>query len=571
MPADTLEKFVVALGFDYDPKGLKKFTKDVDSVAKQVKGIATVLATGTAALFGFTAAVTSAADKQGKLADKIGVSVEDLSALQGASKLAGGSVDGLSSNLSALNRIAGEAAKGMGEGIETFGLLGVSIYDSNGQLKDTTRLLLDISGSMQGLSEAEQIALGEKLGLADTITLLQRGPSAIRATIAELKALGVTTKEDAILSAKFQDSLTLLLRVGSDIGRMVVRHLAPAFTSVMDRVKQWWVSNKALLNQKLPIYIDRLVLALKLLATATAAFLAFRMVSVILSLAKAFRAASASAALFDAVVGALPLLIGLAVAALALLAEDAKTFFEGGDSLIGDFIDRFPDLKEQVIHIAEVFRDLWDVASTGARALWPTIEETGRIMLAVLDKSMEGWGQLLPYILDLLKLILKGWKELFDFIGTTSLDNLKDMFALLWSDISDGLTALMTNIVGSISGAIDNAIGGAKKKLKEGFGKVLGFLGIDINTPDQPQNDMLQKLGEMSKSDLTTKLSNSAPMGPQALNTNSTSNVDQSKKIDIHTLNIQVSGAQSPQETGNAIIDELLRQAAEDIGSTTNS
>jgi cell division protein FtsB len=59
----------------------------------------------------------------------------------------------------------------------------------------------------------------------------------------------------------------------------------------------------------------------------------------------------------------IPIAIGLAVVALiaifALLYEDIKVFLEGGDSLIGRFIKKWPELVAAMKPVIDVFKLLW--------------------------------------------------------------------------------------------------------------------------------------------------------------------------------------------------------------------
>ena len=114
-------------------------------------------------------------------------------------------------------RRASEAQRGIGEGVEAFGLLGISVTNANGELKSSDQLLIEVAGAMEGLSAARQIELAEKLGLSGSIRLLQQGRDEVVRLTEDARALGVTTQKDAAIAAEFQDGLTRLWRVVKQI------------------------------------------------------------------------------------------------------------------------------------------------------------------------------------------------------------------------------------------------------------------------------------------------------------------------------------------------------------------
>ncbi len=412
----VIDELLVGLGFEYDPKQMDKFKKDLDSTARLIGNLSKVAVSGAAAIFGFTAATTAASDEQGKLADETGVTVESIDALQFALKRSGGSSEGMASSLRNLAVRAGEATRGVGAGVEAFGLLGISVTDTNGALKTTDQLMLEVSQQMQGLTEVEQIELADKLGLRESLRLLQQGPSAIKALTDEAKVLGVTTAEDATLSAEFQDSLTDIWQVIKSLSRTLTREFAPVLTNIANSITDWWKANRDIIQQNLPAFIDKAVFVLKLLSLAAGAFVAVKLATTLFSLIKLFKGLQLSALLANAAIIALPVLIGAAIAAIALLAEDAKVFFEGGESFIGDMIEKFPEWSSQIETVAAVFATLADLTT----------------------------------------MVFDGWAAIFDlFSSDTSLEehaeNLKNIASDLVGSGVDSVTGAVSGIASDVS------------------------------------------------------------------------------------------------------------------------
>jgi len=479
------------------------------------KFVGTVVA-GAAAITAFVVATSAATDEQGKMADQIGISVEDLDAWQHAATLAGGSADGMANSLEQLSIRASEASRGTGSGVEAFGLLGVSALDAQGNLKDTTQLMLEVSEAMVGMDRAKQIELADKLGLKDSIRLLQAGPSAIRGMIAETKELGVVTDKDAQISAEFNDALADKMQIMKQVARIINRELAPFLTKQLKLTKEWWKANRALIEQKLPEWIEKGVKILKLLAIVASAFIALRLVTTIFSLIKAFRAFRISVMLANAAVATLPILIAVAAAAILLLAQDAKVFFEGGESAIGRLIERFPEWEGTIIAIAAALATVW----------------------------------------DMLGMVVEGWKEIFNIISNLSVDGIKQfgsdivsIFKLVVSDISNMFSEMFSSILSF-----------GKEKLS-GLGDLIKDKLSIIPFSDKIFGDeggngtLLNGFNETSMpSQATTTQNNST-------SSNSTSSIGQ--------VTINVDGSNSPGEVAKEI-QAKLQEASQNVSSAVS-
>ena len=349
-----LDELLVGLGYDYDPKELDEFNKGLKETTDSIKKLVKVAVAGATAIVGLTVASTRATDEQGKLANEIGIAVEEIDALQFALKRAGGSSDGMSSSLQQLSIRASEAARGTGSGVEAFGILGISVTDLQGRLKPVNTLMSEVSQQMQGLSKARQIELADKLGLRDSIRLLQLGPDAIGELTNEAKALGVTTGEDAALAEKFQDSLVDIWQIVTQLTRALTRQFAPVLQDVATAMTEWWKTNKDVIEQKLPMFIEKVTMGFKLLSIAVAGFLAFKLAGSLITLISLLRGVTLATLGANAAAFLLPALIAGGIVAFIALVEDAKVFFEGGDSFIGDMIEKFPQWATEIAAVATV-------------------------------------------------------------------------------------------------------------------------------------------------------------------------------------------------------------------------
>ena len=358
-----IDELLVGLGFDYDPTETQRFTDDITKTVGVIKNLAKFAIGAATAITGMTITSSRASDEVGKLADEIGDTVENVSALQFAQQIAGGSADGMANSLRELSLRASEAARGTGSGVEAFGLLGISVTNANGGIKDTSNLLQEVSGRMQGLGRARQIELADKLGLRDSIRLLQGGPRAIRELITEAKSLGVVTGQDAAISADFNDTLLKFWTITKQVTRVLTRTFAPIMDDLVTQFTDWWKINKDIIEQNIPKWIDGFTSALKVLTLAMGAFIAVRVITHLMQMISLMRGVTLAALAMNVGIFLLPALIASVATAIALLAEDAKVFFEGGDSFIGDMIEKYPQWESQIRTIAGIFNGIAEVTT----------------------------------------------------------------------------------------------------------------------------------------------------------------------------------------------------------------
>lgn len=398
-----IDELLVGLGFEYDPKEAKKFKDDVGKTVNVVKELSKVAIAAATAITGMTVASARASDEQGKLANEIGETVENVSALQFAQQIAGGTADGMANSLRELSLRASEAARGTGTAVEAFGLLGISATGANGQIKPASDLIKEISANFQGLGRARQIELADKLGLRDSIRLLQQGPEAIEELTQRARDLGVTTAEDAALSASFNDSLVELWTVTKQVSRVLSRSFAPILEEIVESFTDWWVVNKDLIEQNIPKWIEQFTQGLKLLTVAMGAFLAMRIITHLMQMITLMRSLTLATLAANAGFFLLPLLIAGIATAFVALVEDAKVFFEGGQSFIGDMLEKYPQWASEINTVAAV----------------------------------------LATVADLTTMIFDGWSKIFDLFDNLSLENIKEVFGNIPGFIGD-LTGLNT-------------------------------------------------------------------------------------------------------------------------------
>jgi hypothetical protein len=235
----------VNLGLDsaaFD-KGAKDAQSSMEKLGSNLKKAGLAIGAALAgAIVGVGVAVKGAideADKLGKLAQSVGVPVEELSALKHAADLSGVSLETLGKGLGRLSRNMVEAAQGLQTPKRAFDILGISIKNTDGQLKTVSEILPEIAGKFAAMRDGpEKTALAMQLlgrAGADLIPLLNAGKDGLVAMIVEARELGlVISTKTAKAAEAFNDNLTRLGSLIKGVFLQVTAELADDLRTISD-------------------------------------------------------------------------------------------------------------------------------------------------------------------------------------------------------------------------------------------------------------------------------------------------------------------------------------------------
>lgn len=362
-----VDELVTIIGLRVDSgtsQQVSGFSRSIGNLIKKTAELGTGLTIAAAGISAYAVALASTIDSQGKFADSLGVSVEDLQALGYAAGISGGSIETISADLKTLSQIIDTSNPGSYS--EALLQLGVSARKSNGEIKNSTELLLDLSDKFVTLSQKQAVDFGEKIGLDEsTIRLLQTGREGVNALTNEAAALGgVLSNTAANDAADFNDAL-LRLRFGFfGIINTVTSKFFPIFTKIADKISGFVKANKKWIDLGIDQVLNGVIDGFKLFKDSITAVIdkiqdllpdtfkfkgaldATKLVAVVV--------ASALTSLAGlAVVAAAPfLLAATAVTGLFIVIEDLYSFIDGNDSVIGDFVNafanKFPNIAKVV-------------------------------------------------------------------------------------------------------------------------------------------------------------------------------------------------------------------------------
>ena len=214
----------------------EKNFRSISSFAKTAAGSLAALY-GAQSIVGFVKTQIDAADATGKMAQKVGISVEELSKLQYAAKLADVDAGQLQVGLVKLSKGMVEAANGTGQARNALAAMGISVKNNDGTLKSSGQVLNDVADKFASYEDgANKTAIAVQLfgkSGADLIPLLNAGSAGIKESADELERFGAVISTNAAKNAEiFNDNLTRLSTVGSAFGKAIANDVMPYLTQL---------------------------------------------------------------------------------------------------------------------------------------------------------------------------------------------------------------------------------------------------------------------------------------------------------------------------------------------------
>lgn len=211
-----VDQLVTVLGLEIKDDGLPAFRSSLTSTIGKFGAIVAGAISASAAISAFLSAASNT-NASVKFARSIDIGFEALQRLEFAAKRMGIEAGTLDGALSGLRSQARGAFFGKNDGAaDTFGEIGVSVRDLNGDLKGSEKLLLDLADAVTNAANPDRILnLIESLGLGPQFEqLLLLGSSGIRALGDEAARSGAILSQDAAAAAeRYADRMASLSAV----------------------------------------------------------------------------------------------------------------------------------------------------------------------------------------------------------------------------------------------------------------------------------------------------------------------------------------------------------------------
>ena len=259
-----IEERLVINGEDRTGKAVRSAVKGQQRLGKATKSTSATMAqsamrfrtgilqvaaaVGVYKAIGWSAQLLRDADNIGKVADKVGLTTDELQELRFAAELVNVQTTALDMGMQRFSRRLGEAAQGMGELMGIAEQYDIQLRDNNGQMRSNIDVLNDFAEVIKNAeSEQEQLRIAFKLfdseGAA-LVNMLKGGSVALTTMRTKAQELGIVVEEDLIRNAaRAQDELKILSTVIKAQLTTAVAGLAPeiadASKAMTDFVINW--------------------------------------------------------------------------------------------------------------------------------------------------------------------------------------------------------------------------------------------------------------------------------------------------------------------------------------------
>lgn len=198
--------------------------------------VAAVGAAGIASL-GLAAHMAESAAKSYELSQATGVSIETLTGFAYVAKQSGVDSDVMTKGLERLSKAIFTAATAAPGTVNAFTRLGISVRDSQGNIKDAGTVMTELAGKFSGMQDGTaKTALAMQLfgrGGAALVPLLNQGKEGIAGWMSEAQALGIVLDEQTGEAAhRFEQSLNTMQAAGQGMAMQLMKELLPALQTV---------------------------------------------------------------------------------------------------------------------------------------------------------------------------------------------------------------------------------------------------------------------------------------------------------------------------------------------------
>lgn len=234
----------VALGLDTAQfqNGAKEMQGTLGSIASSLKGFAAGLgaALSLGALVKVMQSAIDHADELGKTAQKIGLPVEALSALEYSARLADVELEQLTLGVGKLSQALAAAAGGTSnDATKALAAIGVAATDAQGKLRPTNDVIFDVADAFRHMEDgagktALAMAIFGRSG-KDLIPLLNAGAAGLKLNADEAARFGIIIDTKTAKAAEaFNDNLTRLKTAMEGLANKAMVALIDKFVQLTD-------------------------------------------------------------------------------------------------------------------------------------------------------------------------------------------------------------------------------------------------------------------------------------------------------------------------------------------------
>lgn len=507
-----------------DKEGAKAGASLYDLIGKGAGLLGVGLSIG--ALVAGVKSTAAAYDELGKLAARFRSTADAVDEFRDAAGLLGISEETSVGALKALDTAIQDTFLGMGRAKKVFEEMGITVTDAQGKIKPTTEVMTELAEKMKGMERGTQIRVMERLGLDPSmLKLFNADLAALQKRMADVdKASGFNLDQAVKRSAEFTKA-TKGLTLEVNTLKMYIEKLSEGFKIA---TMPFFTEALGVATKYVKMFVDFLLKHNKFMEgvfIAVGGAIAYFLIPAAINGAIAVWAMIAPFAL-----------IGLAVAAVgvafALLYDDIMTFIEGGDSMIGQVVNKWPIVGQILKALGAEFVFLWDVA----KAVF-------NFLVGMFDDPAAAFEQFKSDISAGIDALIEHFPGLKEVVGTIT-----DAFTAAGDTITGVWEAVMAAIKAAIAVVMDgiNTVVSAFNKAKS----FLGFGGGDSEGLAAGKNALGQASGAALGAQTSNSISNTTKGGK-------TTSV-QVGKVEVHT---QATDAQGISKAIGGTMQTQMRQA----------
>lgn len=337
-------------------KSVGKTDEIVSTVGKTLGRFFTIAATATG-IVKLIGEVSKLNDELYHLEKNLGMSSTTIKAWEGAAGAMGGSADGMRSSMKSLNGAMNDfVVMGDTSLLPYMNALGVSMVDTNGKIRDTDKMMLDLADSFSKMDREQAYSIAQKMGIDDgTFNTLVQGRKEMEKMVDYQKTMYQSSEAELQVSRNLQKNRALIGQQWESIKTMMANALMPLFLKMSEVLLGMFE------------YLQKHKRAVQSVFTGLSFVLGAILIPMLIKGAIAALAFIAPFAPFILVVTALG-------AAFSLLYNDYKTWAEGGKSLFdwgafSKYIDNAKfstdNLKASFLFLATGYKDWSSLAEDG--------------------------------------------------------------------------------------------------------------------------------------------------------------------------------------------------------------
>lgn len=390
--AEVATDLITKFSFEGSIEPLTKYNKSLGVSVKALSVMTAGIVAGASAMAAWVTGISRSQDANSNLAKNIGVSVEAMNELSYAAEVNGSSQQAMESSLSSLSSKIGEASI---NGSDDFARLGISIRDTQGNLKTADQVMLEFvkRTRQMNLTAAQKQSLAERLGIDKSLVqLLSLSVDKIDKFRKKAIELGRPTQKQANLMMQYNDTLVTMNKAWEGFKVQMAVGIIPQLQELAKSFTGWILDNKDVIVNGIKVvadFVDHLAQSFKrmapVIAVVTAGFIGLKVATLGLS--------GSLAILFSPVIVAVGVITGL-----YLIVDDLITAFKGGKSVIADF-----------------FKDTFDIDIVkGMTKAFNVLMKNG------IDPLIESVKQLWSYFTDIGKWMISTGKGVMNFLGFSS-------------------------------------------------------------------------------------------------------------------------------------------------------